>query len=64
MYICEKVNVMAKKIIERTTKEVCNRSGHRVELVVNGSVKVLLPGDVFHVSDEVVVPEGIGLFVR
>ena len=55
---------MAKKIIERTTKEVCNRSGHRVELVVNGNVKVLLPGDVFHVPNEVVVPEGIGLFVR
>lgn len=55
---------MAKKTTEKVTKEVYNRGGHRVELIVDGNVQVLLPGSTLIVPIETTIPEGIGLFVR
>lgn len=52
---------MAKKT---DTKEVRNRSGHRVELIVNDEVKVLLPGSTINVPIDTMIPGGIGLVVR
>lgn len=53
---------MAKKT--NNFKEVYNRSGHRVELLVNGEVKVLLPGSTLEVPMDLTIPDGIGLVVR
>lgn len=49
----------AKKV-----KFVRNRSGHRVELVVNDRVVVFLPGKVVEVPIDFDVPNGLGLYVR
>ena len=49
----------AKKV-----KFVRNRSGHRVELVVNGKVEVFLPGKVAEVPIDFDIPNGLGLYVR
>lgn len=46
------------------TKGVRNRSGHRVELVINDKVVVFLPGKVTEVPVDFQVPNGIGLYVR
>lgn len=46
------------------TKGVRNRSGHRVELVINDKVVVFLPGKVTEVPGDFQVPNGIGLYVR
>lgn len=53
---------MAKKT--NNLKEVYNRSGHRVELVVNGKVIVLLPGSALEVPMDLSIPNGLGLVVR
>lgn len=47
-----------------TTKEVHNRSGHRVELNTDDGVIVLLPGSTVSVPVEVDIPDNIGLVVR
>lgn len=47
-----------------TTKSVRNRSGHRVELVINGKVVVFQPGKITNVPIEFEVPKGLGLYVR
>lgn len=49
----------AKKV-----KFVRNRSGYRVELVVNDRVVVFLPGKVVEVPIDFDVPNGLGLYVR
>lgn len=46
------------------TKGVRNRSGHRVELVIDGKVVVFLPGKVTEVPINFQVPNGLGLYVR
>lgn len=54
---------MAKKT-NNNLKEVYNRSGHRVELIVNGKVSVLLPGSTLEVPMDLTIPDGLGLVVR
>lgn len=56
LQITEKVNP--------TTKKVRNRSGHRVELVINGKVVVFYPGKITEVPANFDVPRGLGLYVR
>lgn len=56
--------VMAKKVVMQSTKSVRNRSGHRVELIVDGNVRVLFPGDTISVPVDTEILEGIGLLVR
>lgn len=46
------------------TKGVRNRSGHRVELVIDGKAVVFLPGKVTEVPMDFQVPNGLGLYVR
>lgn len=46
------------------TKGVRNRSGHRVELVIDDKVVVFLPGKVTEVPMDFQVPNGLGLYVR
>lgn len=46
------------------TKEVRNRSGHKVELVMNGKVIVFMPGKITEVPKEMDIPGGLGLYVR
>lgn len=46
------------------TKGVRNRSGHRVELVIDDKVVVFLPGEITEVPVDFQVPNGIGLYVR
>lgn len=47
-----------------STKNVRNRSGHRVELVINGKVVVFLPGKITTVPYDFGIPDGLGLYVR
>lgn len=49
---------------KKTTKFVRNRSGHRVELVIDGKVVVFLPGKTTEIPIDVGVPNGLGLYVR
>lgn len=69
------MNIMAEKIdmqnatgtqkpAKKTTKSVRNRSGHRVELVIDGKVVVFLPGKTVEVPMDFQIPGGLGLFVR
>lgn len=53
----------AQKTVTKT-KAVRNRSGHRVELVIDGRVVVFLPGRVTEVPTDFEVPNGLGLYVR
>lgn len=46
------------------TKTIKNRSNHRVELLVNGSVIVFLPGSSVKVPADFNVPQGLGLIER
>lgn len=48
----------------KKTKSVRNRSGHRVELVIDGKVVVFLPGKITEVPADFDVPNGLGLYVR
>ena len=48
----------------KKTKAVRNRSGHRVELVIEGKVVVFLPGKVVEVPMDFDIPNGLGLYVR
>lgn len=49
---------------KKKTKLVRNRSGHRVELVIDGKVVVFLPGKITKVPIYFDVPNGLGLYVR
>lgn len=53
-----------KKDDSRTTKMVRNRSGHRIELVINERVVVFLPGKTVEIPADFDVPNGLGLRVR
>lgn len=46
------------------TKWVRNRSGHRVELVINNKAVVFLPGKATEVPAEFEIPNGLGLYTR
>lgn len=48
----------------RKTKSVRNRSGHKVELVIEGKVVVFMPGKVVNVPMDFDIPTGLGLYVR
>lgn len=48
----------------KKTKSVRNRSGHKVELVIEGKVVVFLPGKTVEVPMDFQIPNGLGLFVR
>ena len=48
----------------RRTKGVRNRSGHKVELVIEGRVVVFAPGEVVNVPMGVEIPSGLGLYVK
>lgn len=48
----------------RRTKAVRNRSGHKVELVIEGRVVVFAPGEVVSVPMGVEIPSGLGLYVK
>lgn len=56
--------VSAGQKASRKTKSVRNRSGHRVELVIEGKVVVFLPGKVVEVPMDFDIPNGLGLYVR
>lgn len=65
--MAEKNDVQATSVEQKTakkTKSVRNRSGHRVELVIDGKVVVFLPGKVVEVPMDFDVPNGLGLYVR
>lgn len=53
-----------KVAAKKATKVVRNRSGHRVELVIDGKVVVFLPGTTTEIPASVEVPNGLGLYVR
>ena len=57
-------NVTGTQKSAKTTKSVRNRSGHRVELVIDGKVVVFLPGKITEVPMDFQVPNGLGLYVR
>lgn len=56
--------VQTQSPAKRKTKSVRNRSGHRVELVIDGKVVVFLPGKVVEVPMDFEIPNGLGLYVR
>lgn len=62
----EKTNLQGSAAVQTAprTKGVRNRSGHRVELVINDKVVVFLPGKVTEVPFDFQVPNGLGLYVR
>ena len=43
---------------------VRNRSGHRIELIVDGKVTVFLPGEDTKVPADFIVPQDLGLYVK
>lgn len=49
---------------ETRTKSVRNRSGYKIELLINGVVVVFLPGKITKVPFDADIPQNIGLFVR
>ena len=59
MAVTKKVSADAPKM-----KTIKNRSNHRVELLVNGSVIVFLPGSSVKVPADFNVPQGLGLIER
>ena len=58
------VNVVQERPSKKKTKSVRNRSGHRVELVIDGKVVVFFPGKVVEVPMNFDIPNGLGLYVR
>lgn len=46
------------------TKNVRNKSGHRIELVINNEVVVFYPGQMVKVPIDFRIPDGLGLYVR
>ena len=46
------------------TKYVRNRSGHRVELLIDNKTVVFLPGKATKVPADFEVPNGLGLYVK
>ena len=65
--MAEKSEMQATSVEQKAakkTKSVRNRSGHRVELVIDGKVVVFLPGKVVEVPMDFEIPNGLGLYVR
>lgn len=65
--MAEKNETQVASVEQKTakkTKSVRNRSGHRVELVIDGKVVVFLPGKTVEVPMGFQIPGGLGLFVR
>lgn len=64
--MAEKNNLQESDAVQTApkTKGVRNRSGHRVELVIDCKVVVFLPGKVTEVPMDFQVPNGLGLYVR
>lgn len=60
----QEVSVQTQNAAKKKTKSVRNRSGHRVELVIDGKVVVFLPGKIVEVPNDFQVPGGLGLYVR
>ena len=58
----EKNEVKPPKDAVAKTKSVRNRSGHRVELVIEGKVVVFFPGKITKVPVDFDVPNGLGLY--
>ena len=58
------VNAVQERQKKKKTKSVRNRSGHRVELVIDGKVVVFFPGKVVEVPMNFDIPNGLGLYVR
>lgn len=48
----------------RKTKAVRNRSGQRIELLIDNKVVVFLPGRITQVPADFRIPSGIGLYER
>lgn len=59
-------NENVKNMVKGTPefKIVRNRSGQRVELVIDGKVVVFFPGKSTKVPADFEVPNGLGLYVR
>lgn len=57
-------SISAQQKTVRKTKTVRNRSGHKIELMVEGKVVVFTPGKVVTVPMDFDVPNGLGLYVR
>lgn len=55
---------VAKSAPAKKTKSVRNRSGFKVELLINGEVVTFLPGKIVEVPFEFEIPNGIGLYVK
>lgn len=55
---------VSEQVQKRKTKKVRNRSGHRVELIIDGKVVVFLPSKIVEVPDSFQIPNGLGLYVR
>lgn len=45
-------------------QRVRNRSGHRVELVIDNQVVVFLPGKTVEIPADFPIPGGLGLYVK
>lgn len=63
----EQVEVIPQETVETSvekTKAVRNRSGYKIELVIDGKVVVFLPGTITEVPENADIPNGIGLFIR
>ena len=56
--------VVPQVIQAKKTKSVRNRSGHRVELIIDGKVVVFLPRKIVEVPASFDVPTGLGLYVK
>lgn len=52
------------EVQKTATKSVRNRSGHKIELVIDDKVVVFMPGKVVEVPMDFDVPTGLGLYVR
>lgn len=52
------------EVVQRKIKKVRNRSGHRVELVIENKVVVFMPGKVVEVPFDFNIPNDLGLYVR
>lgn len=58
------VGVEAAPATKKATKSVRNRSGHRVELMIDNKVVVFFPGVTTEVPASFEVPNGLGLYVK
>lgn len=55
---------ISQSLYKRRMKTIRNRSGHRVEIMVDGKIVVVLPNTAVNVPADFVVPNGIGLYEK